>query len=299
MIPLLYALICLIWGSTWVVIKIGLVGVPPFLAAGLRFLLSSLVLFALVAWRRPSLRLDRDDRISILSCGLGSFTIAYALVYWAEQYISSALTAVLCCTMPLVVALLSRFWTRSETLTGRKVGGILIGMAGTALLFWQGGPVSPRALAAMAAALLSSLAAAVNLVMMKKHSQKTDIFVLNAFGMGLGALCLLTLSALTEWQTAVVWSRSNILAIVYLALIGSVTAFLAYFHLVKVMDATRLSLITLVFPLVAVILGRLLLQEAISPRTWAGMATVLCGVALSVSGSGGARYRPSIPPPNR
>src|SRR5271155_4048469 len=99
-VVLLYTLICLIWGSTWLVIKIGLEGVPPFLAAGLRFLLASTVLFGLVAARGGKIRLTKDDKISVLSCGILSFTLSYALVYWAEQYISSGLTAILWGTMP-------------------------------------------------------------------------------------------------------------------------------------------------------------------------------------------------------
>ena len=93
MIAGLYALICLIWGSTWLVIKIGLVGVPPFLGAGLRFALASAVLLALVLLRGGAPPLGRDDRIAVLSCGLASFTLSYACVYWAEQHISSGLTA--------------------------------------------------------------------------------------------------------------------------------------------------------------------------------------------------------------
>src|SRR5579884_1679158 len=105
LVAALYALICLIWGSTWLVIKIGLEGVPPFLGAGLRFTLAAAVLLALGAARGPQPPLDRDDRISVWSSGLLSFTLSYACVYWAEVYISSGLTAILYCTMPLIVAL--------------------------------------------------------------------------------------------------------------------------------------------------------------------------------------------------
>lgn len=284
MVPALYALICLIWGSTWLVIKIGLEGVPPFLGAGLRFLLASAVLFALVGLRRKTPALTRDDKIAILSCGLGSFTLSYACVYWAEQYISSGLTAILYCTMPLSVALLSRFWTRAETLTTRKVSGILVGMAGTALLFWPGAGVTRSEILGMAVALFSAFAAAVNLVMVKRHGRHTDIYVLNARGMGLGACCLLALSLSCESYAALRWTQANVLAIVYLSLVGSVTAFLAYFHLVKVMEASRLSVITLIFPLVAVLLGAAFLGETVSGATWAGMAAVLIGVAISLTG---------------
>jgi drug/metabolite transporter (DMT)-like permease len=282
LVPGLYALICLIWGSTWLVIKIGLVGVPPFLGAGLRFTLASAVLFALIALRGTKIELGRDDKICILSCGLLSFSLSYACVYWAEQYISSGLAAILYCMMPLVTALLSRFWTRSETLSGRKIGGILVAMAGTAVLFWPGQGVSRAELAGTGVALASVVFAAVNLVMVKRHGKRTDIYVMNAFGMGMGAVLLLTLSVFAEAHAVVAWSRDNILAIVYLALAGSVTTFLSYYHLVKVMEATKLSLITLIFPIVAVALGRAFLHESLPASVWSGTAAVFVGVAIAI-----------------
>src|SRR5712691_9682330 len=117
----LYSLICLIWGSTWLAIKIGLAGVPPFLAAGSRFVLATLLVGLVLAARRTRLRLTRDDTICVLSAGVLVFWIDYAAVYWAETRISSGLTAILFSTMPLMTALLSRFWTHSEILSGRKV----------------------------------------------------------------------------------------------------------------------------------------------------------------------------------
>jgi drug/metabolite transporter (DMT)-like permease len=282
LVPFLYALICLIWGSTWLVIKIGLVGVPPFLGAGLRFALASAVLFALVFARGTSLALDRNGRVAVLSCGLLSFTLSYACVYWAEQYISSGLAAILYCTMPLVTALLSRFWTRSESLSARKIGGIAVAMAGTAALFWPSESVARPQIVGMAVALVSVVASAANLVGVKKYGRDLDVFVMNALSMAMGAALLLCLSALTESHSAVAWSRSNLLAIVYLSLAGSVTAFLSYYSLVKVMDATRLSLITLIFPLVAVFLGWWFLHEAPPPSAWGGMAAVLLGVAVAI-----------------
>jgi drug/metabolite transporter (DMT)-like permease len=278
----LYALICLIWGTTWLVIKIGLQGVPPFLAAGLRFTLASLVLFGVIAARGTKVRMNRDGAIAVLSCGLLSFTLSYACVYWCEQYISSGLVAILYCTMPLFTALLSRFWTRSETLGLRKISGILVAMGGTVVLFLHAHGLAPQNGARMAVALVSVLAAAVNLVGVKKYGRELNVFVLNACGMAIGAACLLALSAVFERDAAVAWSRANVLAIVYLALVGSVAAFQSYYSLVKVMDATRLSLITLIFPVVAVLLGRAYLSESIPPRRWAGMALVLLGVAISI-----------------
>jgi drug/metabolite transporter (DMT)-like permease len=282
MAPALYAMLCLIWGSTWLAIKVGSVGVPPFLGAGLRFLLSTLLVGLVLAARRKRLRLTSDDKICVLSLGLLVFWLDYAAVYWAETRISSGLTAILFSTMPLITSLLSAYWTRSETLTGRKVVGIPVGVLGTALLFWPHERLGLLQALGMLATISASLFAAINLVMMKKHGRHGDPFVLNFFGMGVGAACLLGMSAAMESWSAVVWSRSNVLALFYLSVFGSVIAFSAYYYLIKKMDATVVSLSTLIIPIVALVLGRAFLDERVTPLAIAGIATVLAGVAVAI-----------------
>ncbi|MEO8260330.1 MAG: EamA family transporter [Acidobacteriota bacterium] len=277
----LFTLLCLIWGSTWLWIKVGLVGVPPFLGAGLRFLLSTLLVGAVLAARRRRVRLTRDDRICVLSLGLLVFWLDYAAVYWAETKISSGLTAILFSTMPLMTSLLSAYWTRSELLSRRKVAGIFVGILGTALLFWPSQRLGSEPALGMLAALAASLFAAINLVTMKKYGRDGDPFVLNVFGMGIGTACLLAMSALMERGSAVVWSRSNVLALGYLSVFGSVIAFSAYYYLIKKLDATVVSLTTLIVPIVALALGRLFLQETVTPTAVLGIPTILAGVAVA------------------
>jgi drug/metabolite transporter (DMT)-like permease len=278
----LYALICVIWGSTWLAIKVGLVGVPPFLGAGLRFLLSTLLVGLVLAVRRTPVRLTRDDKVCVLSLGLLVFWLDYAAVYWAETRITSGLTAILFSTMPLMTLLLSAYWTRSETLSSRKVAGILVGVVGTALLFWPRERLGVQQAFGMLAALGGSLCAAVNLVTMKRYGRHGDTFVLNFFGMGLGAACLLTMSAVAEPWATVAWSRTNVLALVYLSVFGSVIAFWAYYILIKKMDATIVSLSTLIIPVVALALGRAFLHETVAPMAVAGIGTILAGVAVTI-----------------
>ena len=278
----LFAVTCLIWGSTWLAIKVGLVGVPPFLAAGLRFLLSAAIVGLVLLARRRPVHLTKDDRVCILSLGVLVFWFDYAAVYWAETRITSGLTAILFSTMPLVTSLLSAFWTRSEVLTARKIAGILVGMAGTALLFWPEGRLGLGQAVGMAAALAGAACAGANLVMMKRHGAQADPFVLNFFGMGLGALCLLAMSAAFETWSGVAWTRANLLALVYLAVFGSVVAFSAYYALIKRMDATFVSFNTLVIPIVALALGQLFLGETVAPLAVVGVATVLVGVGIAI-----------------
>jgi len=204
------------------------------------------------------------------------------LVYWAEVHISSGLTAVLFSTMPLMTALLSTFWMRSETLSVRKVAGILVGVAGTALLFWPHERVDAMQALGMLGALTGCLCAAINLVVVKKHGRNSDALVLNAFGMAVGASCLLLMSALLEPWTTVVWTRGNVLAILYLSLFGSVVAFPAFYYLIKRMDATVVSLNTLIIPIVALALGRAFLHESVTPSGVLGIVTILAGVGIAI-----------------
>jgi putative membrane protein PagO len=278
----LYILICLIWGSTWLAIKVGLDGVPPFLGAGLRFVLAAALVGLVLAWRRQRVGLTRDDRICILSLGILVFWLDYAAVYWAETRISSGLTAVLFSTMPLVTSLLSAYWTRTERLSGRKIVGILVGVVGTVLLFWPRERLGLSEMLGMLAALGASTCAAVNLVMMKKHGRNADPFVLNFFGMGLGAACLVAMSVLLEDWSAVAWTQANVFAILYLSIVGSVVAFSAYYYLIKRLDATVVSLSTLIIPVVALVLGRVFLGETVAPLAIAGIATILVGVAVAI-----------------
>jgi drug/metabolite transporter (DMT)-like permease len=252
--------------------------------------LSSALVGAVLAARRKPFQLTRDDTVCVLSLGILVFWLDYAAVYWAETRISSGLTAILFSTMPLMTALLSRFWTHSETLSSRKLVGILIGTAGTILLFWPEQRVGSVQALGMLAALGGSLVAAINLVTLKRYGARSDPFVLNFLGMGLGAVCLLGMSAVLESWADVAWSRTNVFAILYLSVFGSVIAFSAYYYLIKVMDATIVSLTTLIIPIVALALGRAILHERVSPTALLGIATIIAGVAVAIVPGRAARH---------
>ena len=283
MIPLAYVAMCLIWGTTWLAIKLGLEGVPPFLGAGLRFVIAAALVGLVLVARRQPIRPTRGDVISILSQGVLVFWLNYAAVYWAEMRISSGLTAVLFSTMPLTTALLSRFWTRSETLDARTFCGIGIGMIGTLLLFWPDDRLGAAQIPGMCAALFASTSSSVALVVLKRHGGQTDPFVLNTFGKGLGATCLLAMSGLFERNATVTWTAANVGALFYLAIFGSVVAFSLYYWLIKQLDATVVSLSTLITPIIALIVGRVFLNEVMTPLALAGMATILAGVAVAIA----------------
>lgn len=290
MIPFLYGLVCLIWGSTWLAIKFGLVGVPPFLGAGLRFTLAAVILWALVFFSGLSPRLTPRGRRAALIAGVLGFGVCYSLVYWAETRVASGLVAVLCAVAPLITALLTVFVARTEALTRRKSAGIVIGIAGVAVLFWPREGVASADTWGLLAAFVSSVGAAGNLVAQSLWSKKDDARVLNAWSMSLGAILLLGLSFLFERHASVTWTPSNVGAIFYLAILGTVVAFLSYYKLLHALPATQVSMITLIFPVVAVLLGWVVLGETLTANAGLGIALIIGGVGLSL-----ARRRQSSP----
>ena len=283
MIPFLYALVCLIWGSTWLAIKLGLEGVPPFLGAGLRFTLAAAILWSLVLFSGLSPRLSPRGRRAALSAGILGFGICYSLVYWAETRVASGLVAVLCAVAPLITALLTAFVSRTETLTRRKGAGILIGIAGVVILFWPQQGVAAADGLGLLAAFVSSVGAAGNLVAQSLWSKRDDARVLNAWSMSLGAALILGLSFLFERGAVVSWTPSNIGAIVYLAILGTVVAFLSYYKLIHALPATQVSMITLIFPVVAILLGWVVLGEKLSANAGFGIALIMGGVGLALA----------------
>ncbi len=282
MILFLYTLVCLIWGSTWLAIKFGLEGVPPFLGAGLRFSLAAAILWGLVLLGGLPWRLSRDGRRAAAVAGTLGFGICYALVYWAETRVSSGLVAVLHALVPLVTGVLTAFVVKTEVMTKRKAAGIAIGFAGVVVLFWPEKGVAAADGWGLFAALVAGLGAGCNLVVQSLWSKKDDTRALNAWGMTLGAAILLVLSAILERGASVSWTPANAGALVYLSIAGSVVAFLSYYKLIRLLPATQVSLITLIFPAVALVLGWIVLGEKLGLNGFLGIALIMAGVSLAL-----------------
>lgn len=291
----LYVVVCLIWGSTWLAIKLGLAGVPPFWGAGLRFVIAAAILWGMVLVSRVSPRLSRDGRRAALTSGVLGFGVGYALVYWSETRVASGLVASLFALAPLVTALLTVFAVRTERLTPAKAAGILTGIAGTVVIFWPEKGVADADHLGLLAALGSSLCSAVNLVCQSLWSRRDDARVINAWAMSIGAVLLLALSLSFERHATAAWTVSNAGALFYLATVGSVAAFLIYFRLIRALPATQVSLITLIIPVVALALGRLVLGEVVTLRAQAGVALILGGVGLALAAGRAQRRFQDVP----
>jgi drug/metabolite transporter (DMT)-like permease len=288
-----FVALCLIWGSTWLAIKVGLRDLPPISFAGIRFALAALLLFAIVAARGLRLPWAARDWRLLLWTGLLSITVNYALVFWAELHISSGLAAVLNATIPLFGLPLAHRMLAAEPMTTPKVSGVVLGVLGMAIVFGSElGGNSLMAAWASAGVLVASLAGAQAGVLVKARGTHLDPAVLAGVQMAFGAVPLLFGGALLEGNPLrLAWTPAAVTSLAYLTVVGSVVAFLIYYWLIRHIEVTRVLLIPLITPLVAVGLGYVFLDERVAWGAAVGGAAILGGVALAVWNGGKAVRR--------
>ena len=280
-IVMAFAGMCLIWGSTWMMIKIGLRGAPPMTAVGLRFVLAGVLIGAIVASRR--LRFPRSRKFLVLCAYLGvcHFAVPYLLVYWAEQQISSGLTAVLYSTMPFMVAILARGLV-GDSLDLRKVIGIVIGVAGVWFIFADSVQIGGRqGILGVCAVLLSVAFAGLSTVVLKKYGRQYNALVMLVIPFWLAGLLALAFAVPIEQSNPLTYDWSTWGTILYLAILGSGLAFTLLFWVVQRVDVTVVAYQTFIIPLIALFFGWAFLDEAISPRLVLGSALILAGIAVA------------------
>lgn len=281
---IVWLILCGIWGSTWLFIKIGLNDLPPLSFAAIRFVIAAAILWVIVALRRFSLPRSKRDWLMLAGTGVLAFTVNYGLVFWGEQYISSGLAALLQATIPAFGLLFAHLHLPAERMTLPKVLGVLLGVIGVGVIFSnQLSVAGPQALAGCVALVVSAAGAAYSNVLIKAHGGKFEPTIIAATQMTFGLIPILLLGLIWEGNPLNFhWSGKAVLSLFYLAIVGSVIAFILYYWLVQHMDVTKSMLIALVTPVTAVILGMIVLDELLDWRTIAGGVLILSGIAMVV-----------------
>jgi drug/metabolite transporter (DMT)-like permease len=277
----LYALLCLIWGSTWLVIKVGYGGLGPFNVSALRFFIAA-ALMALAALAARA-RWPRGSRewFAVAVVGLLMFAGDYGLIYWAEQYIESGLTAVLFATLPLMTLFAARAYLPGEHITARKLAGSVFAVIGTLALFADRLRLDSGAVAPMLAVLAAVACAAIASVVGKRDAHDVPAATLNATSMLIGATALLVASLASGDGFRLPTTAATWAAVAYLAIAGSVLAFLVYFSLLKTWSVMSLSFISVFTPIIALALGFVFLGEPLTAWKMAGSGLILVAVVLA------------------
>ncbi|HEY4159851.1 MAG TPA: EamA family transporter [Polyangiaceae bacterium] len=277
------ALICAVWGSTWLVIKYGLRDIPPFTGASLRFFVAAAVM-ALVAriWAKREGG-GRPPLSVIAAQGVFQFALNYGLVYVGETVIPSGLVSVLWAVFPLFIGLAGHFVLKTERLRGPQWLGIALALGGVALLFATDlARVSARAVPMGLLVLLAPLSVTVSTLMIKQRAAGSSSLILNRDSMLIGAVVLGACAFFCERGRALVFTPVAIAAVLYLALAGTVLTFGLYLWLLRYVPAYRLSLISFVTPVVALLVGATIGGEPLGVHTLLGTALVLTGVGFTL-----------------
>ena len=281
---LVWLILCGIWGSTWLFIKLGLEDLPPITFAGIRFVIACAILFLIIRIRGIQLPRARSDWTLLAVTGILAFGLNYGLIFWGEQYISSGLAALLQATIPAFGLVFAHFHLPGERLSWSKIGGVVLGVCGVAVVFSNQLAVAGRqAVAGCVAMIFSSIFVAYSNVLVKAYGKNLNPAIMAAGQMLFGLLLLLAVGIPLEGNPLRFhWTPMAVIALLYLAVVGSVIAFLLYYWLVLNMDVTKSMLIALITPVVAVLLGMIVLNEEFGWRTLAGGAMIMLGIAFIV-----------------
>lgn len=279
-VPLAYIGVIIIWSTTPLAIKWSggdsgfLFGVTARMLIGLFF---SSALIMLLSRRR--LPWDQHSRKTYLVAGIAIYG-AMLSVYWGSQYISSGFISVIFGLNPIITGIMAALWLNERSLTPAKIVGVVLGIVGLIIIFSQGIQFGNHAVIGIAAVCLSVLLHSWSSVWFKKLKHNLTALEITHGGL----LVSVPLYLLTWFVSQGTWpenfSQRGLGSIVYLGIFGSVLGFVLFFYILKHVDVSRVSLITLVTPVVALFLGYAFNNEVLNISIWTGTGLILLGMSL-------------------
>lgn len=282
---ILYSVTTLIWGSTWLAIKLQLTQVPPLLSVGYRFSLASLILLAFCLLTKKKLKFSLYDQKFLALQGVTLFGLGYCMSYLSMVYLTSGLVAVAFSTV-MMWNILNLKLFMSQPLEWRAFGGGVVGMAGISLLFWRdlSAFAATRGLIGLSLALIGAYLASVGNVV-GSHNAKNGIPVTqaNAYGMAYGGLFTLLIHFGSGGTLRMDWSLGYLGPMLYLTLFGSIVAFGCYMRLIGRIGAEYAAYVLLLMPVLALLLSTIFENYHWNAAGVLGLALVLLGNLIVVT----------------
>ncbi len=281
-----YLLLVLIWGSTWGAIKIGVEHVPPFVFAFERGIAVSLLLTAIaLLFHYP---FPRGRRVLAAAVGVINTGGSWAIIFWAEQYVPSGLVSVFGASSPVWTAFLAHFFVHGDRLTVAKLAGLGLGLVGIALLVGAtDANGAPEALAATILLAAMPLTWALAAILQARLLAQGSPLPVVAVGTWAGAVFLVPF-AVAQAGLPDDWSFDSALALAYLVVFGSCVGLVLYLWLYRKLRPTTVTLVQLLIPAEAILIGALALGETVTLRMLGGAALVVLAVGLNAIGGGRA-----------
>lgn len=274
---LVYGVLCLIWGTTWMAIRVLVRDVPPLWSAGVRFTLAAVIMLLISAVRGSRAPQGPREWRAVLVLGITMIAVPFGLIFWAEQFVASSMTAVLYSTMPLCVAALTP-WMSKHSVPRSAIFGMVVGAGGIAVLFGQGLTATRSTLLGGVAILLAVVSQGYSIHFAKREISEMDPVVATGWQFLVGAGALVAGSLAMERGRESQWTPHAAIALLFLALVGSAVAFGLYYWLLRHVQPYQISTLSLVVPIIAIIQGAAILQEPIPPLMLVASLVVLAAV---------------------
>jgi drug/metabolite transporter (DMT)-like permease len=279
-----FILLSIIWGTTWLAIKVTIEAIPPFMGAAMRFIVAVIFLFLYAQFKGTSLKLTKSDLKPLFISAILLYFFDYGLIYWGEQYLSAGVTAIFFATYPLFVGIFANFVFKNELFNRYKFVGVIIGFSGVLIIFYEQlfkTNFNFLVTVAVIAIIISAVSAALSTIIVKKHLHHVNAVPLSLHQMVWGVLSLLAMSILSGEVDNITITFRGMAAVVYLGLFGSALAFVMFYWLLKKVSAITISFIIYITPVVALIADWLFFGERIALRTVIGMLLIFSGIAIS------------------
>jgi drug/metabolite transporter (DMT)-like permease len=283
-----YVVVALIWGSTWGAIKIGVTDVPPFVFAFARAVAVASVLTILALALRQPLPRSRLTLAVATLVGVINIGLTWAIIFWSEQFVPSGLVAVFGSAAPVWTAVLAHFMVKGDRLSALKIFGLILGLGGTILLI--GAPDAADGTAGLIATGLLALMPitwAIAAILQSRFLTRVAPIPTVAVGTWVSALLLAPL-ALVQLPQGEHWTLASVLAFVWLTLFGTCFAMVVSLWLYRKLRPTTITLIQVIVPAEAILIGTVWLGEPVSIRMLGGAALVVVAVALNAIAGGGS-----------
>jgi drug/metabolite transporter (DMT)-like permease len=279
-----FGLVYILWGTTYLAIRIAVEHLTPLLMVGLRYTASGLLMLAFHRFRGHRIRVPRRDLLRLLLIGILLFITSNAVLGWGETYVPTGLAALFTAVLPLWFLTLERLSHGTDRISPRGVAGIALGIVGVAILLWPGisghADYGSRQLFGSVLVLCSGISWAAGSILTKRWHMPIDPFTAAGWQMLFGGL-LSTLLALPLGDLhRTTWAPRSLWAIVYLIFAGSLVGFTAYVWLLKNVPIAKVSTYCYVNPLIAVIIGWVFHGEKMDAFMLAGAAVVILSVIL-------------------
>lgn len=274
------AAVCIIWGTTYLALRIAVAHFPPLLFTAFRQLIAGAIILGVTFWISKPTRPTFRQLVHQSVAGFFMISVGNGFVAWAEMYIPSGVAAIICSTMPVAVILMNISIHRDEKPNASVVLGVLLGLLGITLIFSEhlADFAKGEYVAGIILTFLAVLGWAGASIWIKRKNTESNLYLNAGLQMFTGGLLLLPLSLAFDDYSMISWTAEAVYPFIYLVIFGSLVAYISYSYALRKLPMTIVSLYAYINPLVAVLLGWLVLDEKLNSRISLAFLLTIAGI---------------------